>query len=150
MNQHSSFWGNLSAFLALTLDNVGNLVFLSSILIFTFHYPTDLVLTRMIPGTALGVLFGDVVYTWLAVRLNRRTGRKDVTAMPLGLDTPSTIGIAYAVLGPAYLATHDAVLAWKIGMANLFLIGIVKLVSTEFSTLIFSFFATQFSILNIL
>jgi AGZA family xanthine/uracil permease-like MFS transporter len=127
MNQQSSFWGNLSAFLALTLDNVGNLVFLSSILIFTFHYPADLVLTRMLPGTALGVLFGDVVYTWLAVRLNKRTGRNDVTAMPLGLDTPSTIGIAYAVLGPAYLATNDAVLAWKIGMANLFLIGIVKL-----------------------
>lgn len=127
MNQQSSFWGNLSAFLALTLDNVGNLVFLSSILIFTFHYPADLVLTRMIPGTALGVLFGDVVYTWLAVRLKRRTGRNDITAMPLGLDTPSTIGIAYAVLGPAYLATNDAVLAWKVGMANLFLIGIVKL-----------------------
>jgi AGZA family xanthine/uracil permease-like MFS transporter len=131
MDNHHSFWGNLSAFLALTLDNVGNLVFLSSILIFTFHYPADLVLMRMIPGTALGVLCGDVVYTWLAVRLNRRTGRSDATAMPLGLDTPSTIGIAYAVLGPAYLATSDAVLAWKIGMANLFLIGIVK-VGTSF------------------
>ena len=136
MNQNNSFWGNLSAFLALTLDNVGNLVFLSSILIFTFHYPADLVLTRMIPGTALGVLFGDVVYTWLAVRLNRKTGRNDVTAMPLGLDTPSTIGIAYAVLGPAYLATNDAVLAWKIGMANLFIIGVVKVFTSFFGGLL--------------
>ena len=130
MNQ-DSFWGNLSAFLALLLDNVGNLVFLSSILIFTFHYPADLVLFRMIPGTALGVLFGDLTYTVLARRLRKKTGRSDVTAMPLGLDTPSTIGIAYAVLGPAYLATHDAVLAWKIGMANLFIIGVVK-VCTSF------------------
>ncbi len=130
MNQNS-FWGNLSAFLALLLDNVGNLVFLSSILIFTFHYPADLVLFRMIPGTALGVLFGDLTYTVLARRLRKKTGRSDVTAMPLGLDTPSTIGIAYAVLGPAYLATHDAVLAWKIGMANLFIIGVVK-VCTSF------------------
>lgn len=131
MDTHGSFWGELSAFLALTLDNIGNLVFLSSILILTFHYPADVVLTRMIPGTAIGVLCGDVVYTWLAVRLNRRTGRNDATAMPLGLDTPSTIGIAYTVLGPAYVATNDAVLAWKIGMANLFLIGIVK-VGTSF------------------
>ena len=46
--------------------------------------------------------------------------------MPLGLDTPSTIGLAYAVLGPAYLATRDAVLTWHIGMATLFMIGIVK------------------------
>jgi len=125
--RQDSFWGNMSAFLALLLDNVGNLVFLSSILIFTFHYPAEIVLYRMIPGTALGVLFGDLTYTVLARRLRKKTGRSDVTAMPLGLDTPSTIGIAYAVLGPAFLATHDAMLAWKIGMANLFIIGVVKL-----------------------
>ena len=125
--EQDRFWGNMSAFLALLLDNVGNLVFLSSILIFTFHYPADLVLTRMIPGTALGVLFGDLTYTVMALRLRKRTGRRDVTAMPLGLDTPSTIGIAYAVLGPAYLATGNAELAWKIGMANLFVIGVVKI-----------------------
>ena len=56
----------------------------------------------MFPGTALGVLIGDLVYTGLAVRLARRTGRSDVTAMPFGLDTPSTIGMALLVLGPAF------------------------------------------------
>jgi AGZA family xanthine/uracil permease-like MFS transporter len=52
----------------------------------------------MFPGTALGVMFGDLVYTWLAYRTARKTGRSDVTAMPLGLDTPSTIGITLVVL----------------------------------------------------
>ncbi len=102
------FWGETTAFLALFLDNVGVLIFLSAILVFTFNYPADIVLTRMIPGTAVGVFCGDLVYTWLALGLRKRTGRTDVTAMPLGLDTPSTIGIAYAVLGPAYLTTRDA------------------------------------------
>jgi AGZA family xanthine/uracil permease-like MFS transporter len=128
--RQTSYWGELSAFLALSLDNVGTLVFLCSILIISFHFPPDLVLSRMLPGTAIGVLFGDLTYTWLAIRLKRKTGRKDVTAMPLGLDTPSSIGIAYAVLGPAYVATHDAMLAWKIGMANLFIIGLVKIVTS--------------------
>jgi len=130
MTRLNGYWGDLSAFLALLLDNVGNLVFLSSILIITFHFPPDLVLSRMLPGTAVGVLFGDLTYTWLALRLRQKTGREHVTAMPLGLDTPSTIGIAYAVIGPAYVATHDAVLAWKIGMANLFIIGLVKIVTS--------------------
>ena len=58
-------------------------------------------MTHMIPGTALGVLLGDLVYTWMAFRLARRSGRKDVTAMPLGLDTPSTFGVAFLVLMPA-------------------------------------------------
>ena len=130
MTRHSTTWGEVSAFLALFIDNLGVLVFLSSILIFTFHFPSDIIFTRMIPGTALGVLFGDLVYTWLALRLSRKTGRDDITAMPLGLDTPSTIGLAFTVLGPAYVASGDAVLAWKIGMATLFIIGLVKIITS--------------------
>ncbi len=130
-NQHS-FWGETTAFLALFLDNVGVLIFFSAILVFTFNYPADMILTRMIPGTAVGIFAGDLVYTWLAIRLRQKTGRADVTAMPLGIDTPSTIGIAYAVLGPAYIATHDAQLTWHIGMATLFMIGVVKIFTSFF------------------
>jgi len=126
----SRFWGETTAFLALFLDNVGVLVFLSSILVFTFNYPADIILTRMIPGTAIGVLFGDLVYTWMAIRLGKKTGRGDVTAMPLGLDTPSTIGLAYAVIGPAYVATRDAQLAWHVGVTTLFMIGVVKIITS--------------------
>ena len=89
----------------------------------------------MFPGTALGVLFGDVVYTVMAIRLARRTGRIDVTAMPLGLDAPSTIGMALTVLGPAFVvakarmpAADAAILAWQVGMATMVLMGVFKLV----------------------
>ena len=125
-------WGETTAFLALFLDNVGTLIFFSAILVFTFNYPADIILTRMIPGTAVGIFIGDIVYTWLALRLRKKTGRTDVTAMPLGIDTPSTIGIAYAVMGPAYIATRDAQLTWHIGMATLFMIGAVKIVTSFF------------------
>ena len=74
--RQTNYWGELSAFLALSLDNVGTLVFLCSILIISFHFPPDLVLSRMLPGTALGVLFGDLTYTWLAIRLKGRQGVK--------------------------------------------------------------------------
>lgn len=121
------FLGEATAFLALFLDNAGVLIFLNAILVFTFNFPADIVLTRMIPGTAIGVFMGDLVYTWMAVRLKRKTGRADVTAMPLGLDTPSTIGIAYAVLGPTFVATRDPILTWHVGMATLFMIGVVKI-----------------------
>jgi AGZA family xanthine/uracil permease-like MFS transporter len=131
VSQHR-FWGETTAFLALFFDNVGTLIFFSAILVFTFNYPADIILTRMIPGTAVGICIGDLVYTWLAIRLRKRTGRADVTAMPLGIDTPSTIGIAYAVMGPAYVTTHDAQLTWHIGMATLFMIGVVKIFTSFF------------------
>src|SRR5215216_751748 len=116
--------GDVNAFFGLMLDNVMNLVILAGILIFVFGFPEDLVYTRMFPGTALGVMFGDLVYTWMAFRLARKEGRSDVTAMPLGLDAPSTIGMAFTVLGPAFMAAKArvpvadaAVLAWQVGMA---------------------------------
>src|SRR5262245_43775920 len=95
--------GDINAFFGLMLDNVMNLVILAGILIGVFKFPADLVYTRMFPGTAFGVMFGDLVYTWMAFRLSKKEDRDDVTAMPLGLDAPSTIGMAFAVLGPAFL-----------------------------------------------
>ncbi len=81
----------------------------------------------MVPGTAVGVLLGNLIYTGLAVRLMRRTGRSDVTAMPFGIDTPSLFGIVFGVLGPAMLLTRDPVLAWKIGMGVTVAMGVIKL-----------------------
>jgi AGZA family xanthine/uracil permease-like MFS transporter len=126
--------GDVNAFFGLMLDNVVNLALLAGILVFGFGFPAALVYGRMFPGTALGVLVGDAIYTWLAFRLARRTGRDDVTAMPLGLDSPSTIGMAVAVLGPAFIAAKGrmsdgeaAILAWQVGMATVVLIGGFKI-----------------------
>jgi AGZA family xanthine/uracil permease-like MFS transporter len=125
--------GDVNAFFGLMLDNVVNLALLAGILVYGFGFPADLVYTRMFPGTALGVMVGDLIYTWLAFRLARQTGRDDVTAMPLGLDSPSTIGMAVAVLGPAFIAAKTrmpeaqaAIVAWQVGMATIVLIGIFK------------------------
>jgi adenine/guanine/hypoxanthine permease len=119
--------GDVNGFLGLALDNLTNLVILSSLLVGVFNFPADLVLFRMVPGTALGVLVGDAVYTWLAIRLMRRTGRADVTAMPFGIDTPTLFAMVFGVLGPVRLATGDPVLAWKVGMAVTIAIGLVKI-----------------------
>ena len=119
--------GDLNAFFALMFDNVANLVILSAILIGAFRFPREIVLYRMVPGTAIGVLIGDLIYAAMARRLARKNGRDDVTAMPLGLNAPSVFGMSFAVLGPAYLATGDAMLCWKMGMAVTVIVGLVKL-----------------------
>ncbi len=121
-------WGDLNAFFGLLLDNVTNLVLLAGLLVGAFGYPAEVFFARMVPGTALGVLAGDLLYTWMAFRLARRTGRHDITAMPLGLDTPSTIGMATAVLGPCYLQTRDPILTWQVGMATMMFMGVLKTV----------------------
>ena len=127
--------GDINGFFGLMFDNMTVMSFLAGILIFGFQFPAEIVYKRMFPGTAFGVLFGDLVYTWMAFRLAKRTGNTKVTAMPLGLDTPSTIGIALTVLGPCFLAMKGrgmsvddaAMMTWYVGMATMVLIGIVKL-----------------------
>jgi len=119
--------GDCNAFFGLALDNLTQLVILSSLLIGAFGFPADLVLRVMVPGTAAGVLVGDLVYTWLAVRLMRATGRADVTAMPFGIDTPSLFAMVFGVLGPVMRLTGDPVLAWKVGMGVTVAMGVLKL-----------------------
>src|SRR5262249_41077525 len=115
-------WGDVNAFFGLMLDNVAVMVLLVGSIGSTvppgqqqgyYTFTRDFVLTRMIPGTALGVLAGDLVYTWMAFRLARRTGRPDVTAMPLGLDTPSTFGVAFLVLLPTLSHEVEGILRLK-------------------------------------
>jgi AGZA family xanthine/uracil permease-like MFS transporter len=127
--------GDVNGFLGLVVDNLSVLGLLAAVLIGGYGVPAEIVFGKMFPGTALGVLVGDVTYTWLAVRLARRTGRGDVTAMPFGLDTPSTIGMALLVLGPAFAKFRAAGLdptsagleAWYLGMAATATMGALKL-----------------------
>jgi adenine/guanine/hypoxanthine permease len=120
--------GDWNAFFGLALDNLTQLVILSSLLIGVFKFPADLVLHVMVPGTAAGVLVGNLFYTALARRLMRQTGRDDVTAMPFGIDTPSLFGMVFGVLGPALALTGDPLRAWKIGMGLTVAMGVFKLV----------------------
>jgi adenine/guanine/hypoxanthine permease len=127
--------GDINAFFGLMLDNAAVMVLLDLLLTSKDGFESGFVLSHMIPATALGVLFGDLVYTAMAFRLSRRSGRPDVTAMPLGLDTPSTFGIAFLVLLPTLgqakaehkLDPHRAMeFAWHVGLVVLILSGVLK------------------------
>ncbi|MGB7323832.1 MAG: permease [Rubripirellula sp.] len=101
-----------------------------------FGFPTEFAVSAMVPGTALGVLIGDLAFFVLAFRLAKQTGRDDVTAMPLGLDTPSTFGMALFVLGPSFLQgqamgldpTAAAYRTWYIGIWCIVLSGLLKFI----------------------
>ena len=125
--------GDVNAFFGLMLDNVAGLLLAVSLLAVLFEFPTQFALQYMVPGTAIGVLVGDLLFFWLAFRLARSTGSNTVTAMPLGLDTPSTFGMVFFVLGPAFtvakttMSVDQAALhTWHIGICAIFLSGVFK------------------------
>ena len=128
--------GDLNGFFGLVVDNLSILGFIAAALVGIFGFPAEVVFTRMFPGTAFGVLVGNLIYTVMARRLAQRSGRDDVTAMPLGLDAPTSIGMALLVLGPAFVrfksegmeADAAALATWQLGMASLMVMGTLKLV----------------------
>jgi len=128
--------GDVNAFFGLMLDNLANLVLVVGLLQNAFAFPANFAVTHLIPGTALGVLLGDLLYFLLAWRLAAKTGRNDVTAMPLGLDTPSVFAMALFVLGPAFVEGQQSLnldveaaarRAWFLGIGCLFTTGLFKL-----------------------
>lgn len=136
--------GDVNAFFGLMLDNIAGLILMVTLLSASFGFPADFAVSHMVPGTAIGVLVGDLAFFALAFYLARKTGRSDVTAMPLGLDTPSTFGMVFFVLGPAFLAAKSGGLdtyqaaeqTWHVGIWSIVFSGIFKLLCTPVSGII--------------
>lgn len=132
--------GDVNAFFGLMLDNISVMILMASLLVGAYGFPAEFVLAKMIPGTALGVLVGDLIYTAMAFRLAKKQGRSNVTSMPLGLDTPSTFGTVFLILGPAFkLATERGLdaesaarHAWFVGVSMIFASGVFKLACAPF------------------
>ncbi len=122
--------GDVNAFFGLMLDNMTQLVLLAAILVGVFGFPSDLVLYRMIPGTAVAVLTGDLLFTLMALKRARTDGHGNRTAMPLGIDTPSLFAFTFGIVGPAFIATGNAETAWKISMAVVVTCGAAKLLGS--------------------
>ena len=132
--------GDVNAFFGLMLDNLAGLILMAGLLS-GFGFPIEFTIARMIPGTALGVMLGDLAFFYLAFRLAKKTGRDDITAMPLGLDTPSTFGMTLFILGPSFLQGLEmglgeieaAYRTWGIGIWCIVLSGFLKLSLAPFS-----------------
>ena len=149
-------WGDINGFFALLVDNAAALVLLYTLLAASGYridrFSPEFVLAWMIPGTAAGVLLGALLYAFLAWRLARRSGRTDVTAMPVGLDTPSVFAVSLFVLVPSLAEGRElfadarlteldlhhraSVYAWHVGAAVLVMLGVIKIVLAPLGQLV--------------
>lgn len=125
--------GDINAGFAFLLDCVVNLFVLSALLSM-FGFPMEIIQTRIIPGALVGIIVGILLNVRMARRIARETGNPDVTAMPIGLDMPTTVGITLTLLGPLFLILKDqlgnaeeaATIAWYVGMAATIWMGLIK------------------------
>ena len=89
-------------------------------------FPLSFVTSRILPGVAISVLAGNLFYAWQARRLALKEGRSDVTAIPFGVNTPTIFAYIFLIMGPVYLRTHDANLAWHAGVFASLISGLIQ------------------------
>ena len=117
---------DVDGFFALFQNNLANFA-LIAILMAGIGFPADLIFTRMIPGAAVAVLAGNLWYAHMARRMAEREGRTDVTALAYGISTPIQFVYTFGILAPALAITGDPELAWKIGVAAVFVGGALEI-----------------------
>ena len=125
--------GDFDGFVGLFIDNLVNLLLITGLCLGFLGMPGEIVFGRILPGTALSVLAGNIFYSWQARRLARREKRTDVTALPYGINTVTLLVFFFLIITPVYLGNKAALgdaaaadLAWKVGIMSCLISGIFE------------------------
>jgi len=117
---------DIDGFFGLGIDNLIQFILISTLCQHLLHMPADFLVSRVFPGAAVSIVFGNLFYAAQARRLARKTGRRDVTALPYGINTVSLIAFIVFIMHPVYQETGDMELAWKVGILACFLSGVIE------------------------
>ena len=123
---------DLNAFFGLLMNNLTNLLVLTSLLIFVVGLPREIVYENILPGIGVSLFFASVYYTYMGYKLRRDSNNPNVTALPSGISVPHMYLIVFVVVGPVYWSTNDPYLAWYTGISWCFIEGIIELVGASF------------------
>ena len=127
---HIPLWtrGDLNAFFGLGINMLVNVLVLAGLSAGVVRLSGEDVYGTILPALGVGLLVGNLFYFWLALRLARREGRTDVTAMPYGPSVPHMFIVTFVIMLPTYLQTKDPIQAWQAGLAWALIIGVVVLI----------------------
>ena len=99
--------GDVDGFFGLALDNLIQVLLISSLWTKVLGFSTTRLYGRVLPGVAISLVVGNLFYAWQARELARKTGRSDVCALPYGINTVSLIAFVFLVMLPAKLAATN-------------------------------------------
>lgn len=124
--------GDGEGFVVAFVNNLVQLLILAPLCAGVLGFSPSLIYGRILPGVAISFLVGNLFYAWQAMRLARREGRTDVTALPYGISTPGLFAHVFLVMLPAkQLALAQGLpdperFAWHAGLVACFLGGLLE------------------------
>ncbi|MEC7907050.1 MAG: NCS2 family permease [Verrucomicrobiota bacterium] len=136
--------GDWDGFFGLGLNNLINFLLIISLSQSVLGFSTEMIATRVLPGMAMGLLFGNLFYAWQARSHAKRIGRDDVCALPYGINLLPIFFYTFYVMLPAQQialsngASDDEAnhLAWIAGILACVGSGLIELIGSFFVHLI--------------
>ncbi|HLK37027.1 MAG TPA: hypothetical protein VKU41_09785 [Polyangiaceae bacterium] len=113
--------GDWNAYFGFGTNILVNLLTLTGLLRFVLKMPDEVVFRRILPATGLMMCLSTAYYAWLAHRLAKATGRKDVCALPSGISVPHMFVVTFVIMLPIALKTGDPIKGWEAGLTWVFL-----------------------------
>ena len=117
---------DIDGFFGLAIDNLIQLLLIAALCPVIAGIPAEFVFTRIMPGAALSVIAGNLFYSWQARKLAEREKRRDVTALPYGINTVSLFAYLIFIMGPVFRETGSYETAWKVGILACFGSGVIE------------------------
>ncbi|MDY0075425.1 MAG: hypothetical protein RBR75_06095 [Acholeplasmataceae bacterium] len=116
-----------NGFFGLFTNNLTNILVMASLLTVVVGLPGNIVYGRILPAVGLSIFISSIYYSFMAVKLARKTGRDDITALPAGTSVPHMFLIVFLIIGPVFWATDNAYLAWGAGLVWAVAEGLIEL-----------------------
>jgi AGZA family xanthine/uracil permease-like MFS transporter len=118
--------GDLDGFFGLFIDNLLQLLLIITLCPMLCGITASEVAVKILPGASLSILVGNFFFAWQAWQVAVRENRRDVTALPYGINTVSLFAFIVFIMGPVYRQTGDANLAWRAGLFACLLSGLME------------------------
>jgi len=116
-----------NGFFGLFTNNLTNILVMASLLSVVVGLPGDIVYGRILPAVGLSIFISSIYYSFMAIKLAKKTGRDDVTALPAGTSVPHMFLIVFMIIGPVFWATNNAYIAWGAGIVWAVVEGLIEL-----------------------
>jgi len=103
---HAPLWfvrGDIDGFFGLALDNLIQVLLLTTLCQQVLGFDASLVYGRILPGVGISLVVGNLYYAHQARRLQQTSQRVDVCALPYGINTVTLIGFVFLVMLPMKL-----------------------------------------------
>jgi adenine/guanine/hypoxanthine permease len=112
--------GDLNAFFGFGTNILTNMLTLTILLRFVIKMPDAIVFGRILPAVGLMLCLSTFYYAYLAYRLAKTSGRRDVCALPSGISVPHMFIVTFVIMLPIALKTNDPVKGWEAGLTWVF------------------------------